>query len=69
MALPLDRQLRYALGAQYAWSENLTLGLAYEFLDAGSADIGQSRPFAGTLVGDYSPNHIQFVNVNLIWRF
>jgi len=69
VALPLDRQLRYALGAQYDWNENLTLGLAYEFLYAGSGNIRQSRPNAGTLVGDYSPNHIQFVNVNLVWRF
>lgn len=69
VALPLDRTLRYALGAQYAWNENVTLGLAYEFIDAGSAGVNQSRPLAGTLVGDYSPNHIQVVNLNLIWRF
>jgi long-chain fatty acid transport protein len=69
VALPLDRQLRYSVGVQYDWNENVTLGLAYEFLDAGRADIRQSRFIAGTLVGDYSPNHIQFVNVNLIWRF
>jgi long-chain fatty acid transport protein len=69
VALPLDQQLRYALGVQYSWTKDLTLGLAYEFIDAGSADINQSRPLAGTLVGDYSPNHIQVVNVNLIWRF
>ena len=69
VTLPLDRQLRYALGVQYEWNTNVTLGLAYEFFDAVSVDINQSRPFAGTLVGDYSPNHIQFIDMNLIWRF
>lgn len=69
VALPLDQQFRYALGAQYTWNESVQLGLAYEFIDAGSADISQSRPLAGTLVGDYSPNHIQVVNVNVVWKF
>jgi len=69
VAMPLDRQLRYAAGVQYDWSERLTLGLAYEFIDAGDANIDQSRTLAGTLVGDYSPNHIQVVNLNLIWKF
>ncbi len=69
VALPLDEQFRYAIGMQYAWKTNVTVGLAYEFLYAGQAKIRQSRPLAGTLSGDYSPNHIQFVSVNLAWRF
>ena len=68
VALPLDRQLRYSFGVLYDWNENVPLGLACQVLDAGDAKIRQSRPFAGTLVGDYSPNHIQFANVNLVWR-
>jgi len=69
VVLPLDRTLRYALGVQYDWSENVTLGLAYEYLDTGSAPVRQSRTLAGTLKGDYSTNRIQVVNANLIWRF
>jgi len=69
VSLPLDEQFRYALGVQYDWKTNITLGLAYEFIYAGQAKIRQSRQLAGTLSGDYSPNYIQVVNVNLIWRF
>jgi long-chain fatty acid transport protein len=68
--LPLDRQIRYAAGIQYDWSEDITLGFAYEFADLGSADIEQKRgPFAGEVVGDYDSNHIHFFNFNAIWRF
>lgn len=71
VALPLDQQFRWALGAQYSWSEKLTLGLAYEYIYAGDASVNQSRDadLGGTLVGDYSPNRIQVANVNVIWRF
>jgi long-chain fatty acid transport protein len=47
VALPLDRNLRYALGVQYDWSANVTLGLAYEYLDAGNARVRQSKPSPG----------------------
>lgn len=67
---PLDRQFRYGTGLQYEWSEDMTVGVAYEFLDAGDAEIDQRRgPLTGRLVGDYETNHIHFVNVNVIWRF
>lgn len=47
------------------------LGTAYEFLDAGSAEIANlSRgPLASTLQGDYSTNHIHFVALNVTWKF
>lgn len=69
-ATAFDRQLRYALGIQYDWHENLTWGLAYEFMDAGPAPIDTHRgPLAGRLVGDYSPNYYHFIATNIIWRF
>jgi long-chain fatty acid transport protein len=69
-ALPVDRQLRYAVGIQYDWNRDVTWGLAYEFADLGNAPINTRRgPLAGRLTGDYSPNHIQFVATNLIWKF
>jgi long-chain fatty acid transport protein len=68
--MPLDRQWRYATGLQYDLSEDMTIGCAYEFLDAGDAEIRQNRgALAGELVGDYSSNYIHFFNVNLIKRF
>ena len=67
--LPFDRNIRYALGAQYDWSKNLTLGLAYEFIDLGSADIKKEGLVRGNLAGDYNTNNVNIVNVNLIYRF
>lgn len=67
--LPFDRNFRYAAGVQYDWSKNLTLGLAYEFIDLGSASINKEGFLRGNLVGDYGTNHVNVVNVNLIYRF
>ena len=68
--MPLDRQWRYATGLQYDLSEDMTIGCAYELLDAGDAEIKQNRgALSGELVGDYSTNMIHFFNVNLIKRF
>lgn len=68
--MPLDRQWRYAAGLQYNLSDDITVGCAYELLDAGDAPIDLNRgALAGELVGDYSSNYIHFFNVNLIRRF
>jgi len=68
--LPLDRQIRYALGAQYEWDDDLTFGFAYEYLDAGDAKIDQFRgPLAGRLEGEYDTNEIHFFAFNLSWKF
>jgi long-chain fatty acid transport protein len=68
--MPLDRQWRYGTGIQYDLSKDLIVGCAYEFLDAGSAEINQNRgALAGAIAGDYSSNYIHFFNVNLIKRF
>jgi long-chain fatty acid transport protein len=68
--MPLDRQIRYASGLQYDWGENVTLGAAYEYLDAGKAKIDQEGgPLKGDLKGDYKTNEIHVFNVNAIWRF
>lgn len=68
-ALPFDEQYRYAVGFQYDWSEALTIGTAYEFLDSGSAPIDKSRRFAGTLAGDYQTYQVHFLNFNAIVKF
>jgi long-chain fatty acid transport protein len=70
--MPLDRQIRYATGIQYDLSEDMTIGAAYTFLDTGKAKIeldGADNPQRGELIGDYSSNYVNFVNVNVIYRF
>ena len=68
--MPLDRQWRYATGLQYDLSKDMTVGCAYELLDAGDAEINQNRgALAGEIAGDYSSNYIHFFNINLIKRF
>ena len=68
--LPLDRQVRIGTGIQYDWNEGLTVGVAYEYLDAGEAEIDQEGgPLQGPLKGEYDPDAIHFFAVNLIWKF
>jgi hypothetical protein len=50
-------------------SRPLTGGIAFEFLYLSSAPTSQSLPVAGTLVGDYSTNHVNFVAFTLSKRF
>ena len=68
--LPLDRQIRLGTGIQYDWNDNITVGAAYEYLDAGEAEIDQAgKPLKGPLKGEYDPNSIHFFALNLIWKF
>jgi long-chain fatty acid transport protein len=68
--LRLDRQIRIGTGIQYDWNADVTLGLAYENLDAGDAGIDQEGgPLQGDLKGEYETNAIHFMAVNVIWRF
>jgi long-chain fatty acid transport protein len=41
--LPLDRQIRIGTGIQYEWNEDVAVGVAYEYLDAGKDEIEQER--------------------------
>lgn len=67
--VPLDRQIRLSGGAQYSLSERTTLGFAYTYMDAGSADIRQDGALRGTLDGDYSNNAIHFLAAYVNWAF
>ena len=70
VVLPIDRQLRYGTGLQYQINRNVTAGAAWEFMDAGPAPFSNSRgPLAGTLQGHYSTNYLNFVALNVIWKF
>jgi long-chain fatty acid transport protein len=68
--LPVDRQLRYGTGIQYEINRDVTAGAAWEFMDAGPGPFSARRgPLAGTLQGHYSTNYLNFVALNLIWKF
>ena len=69
-ALPLDRQIRYATGLQYEISNDITIGGAFEFIDAGSSRINQEGgPLRGELKGKYDTNYITVFNMNIVWKF
>ena len=70
--MPLDRQIRYATGLQYDLNADATIGIAYTYIDAGSAEIRQTaadNPLRGDLIGDYQTNDLHALNVNLVYRF
>ncbi len=58
-------------GIQYDWNKDVTVGAAYEYLDAGEAEIDQEEggPLQGPFKGDYDTNAIHFFAFNLIWKF
>jgi long-chain fatty acid transport protein len=69
-SLPMDRQFRLGTGIQYSWNEDITVGTAYEYMNAGDADLDRERgPLAGRIQGDYKSNDFHFFNVNFSWRF
>ena len=63
--LPADRQLRYAVGTQYQWSERLSLGGNFEYVDLGKGKINNKQ----TLEGDYKRNEMFFLGLNANWTF
>ncbi len=69
-ALPLDQQYRLGTGIQYSFNDNLTVGLAYEYMNGGDANLDRERgPLAGRIQGDYQSYDVHFVALNLNWRF
>jgi long-chain fatty acid transport protein len=69
VVLPIDRQLRYGTGIQYEINRKVTVGAAWEFMDAGPGPLSNHRgPLAGTLQGHYSSNYLNFVALNVAWK-
>jgi long-chain fatty acid transport protein len=62
--MPIDRQIRYATGVQYKWSERLSTGAQFVYADYGKAKIDNQR-----LQGEYKTNDIFFLAVNANWKF
>lgn len=68
--LPLDRQVRIGVGAEYEKSDDFVLGASYVYLDAGDAEVNQTGgPLSGTLRGKFDRNAVHFLNLNFRWRF
>ncbi len=63
--LPMDRQVRYAVGAQYQWNERMTIGGAFEYIDLGNARINDPT----ILTGEYVDNRIFMFALNLSYEF
>jgi hypothetical protein len=48
----------------------VTIGAAYEYIDLGNGGINRNDgPPKGPLKGDYNPNAIHVLALDLIWRF
>ncbi|MGB5200234.1 MAG: outer membrane protein transport protein [Sedimenticolaceae bacterium] len=70
IALPLDRQWRYGAGALYQWSKDITLGAAFEYMDAGKAPVDQSGgPLRGDLKTELENDDFYFLALSLNWTF
>jgi long-chain fatty acid transport protein len=68
-AMPFDRQIRVGTGVRYDLNKDMTVGLAYQYLNLGDGKLEQSSPLGGTLSGKFKTNDIHFVDVGLNWRF
>lgn len=60
--MPVDRQIRFGLGTQYAWSENTTVGANFSYANLGPAKIQSS-----TLRGDYDRNQLFSIAFYVNW--
>jgi long-chain fatty acid transport protein len=62
--LPMDRQIRLGAGLIYALQKAVQLGLSYEYLNFGNANINNTSS-NGTLRGSYSRNYANAVQISL----
>jgi long-chain fatty acid transport protein len=69
IAMPFDTASRFALGVLHEHSERLDWGFAYELISGGDADVNQSRPLAGDLVGHFDTNLIHVAGFHTRWRW
>jgi long-chain fatty acid transport protein len=68
--LPIGAAFRYSAGVQYDWTSDLSIGVAYTLIDAGTAKVNrQGGPLKGDLVGEYDTNYVHAFNVNFVYRF
>jgi long-chain fatty acid transport protein len=60
--MPVDRQIRFSLGAQYGWSDDTTVGANF-----GYANLGPARIDSETLKGDYDRNQLFTIAFYVNW--
>jgi long-chain fatty acid transport protein len=70
ISAPVGNEWRFGAGAQYALSESLELGLAYELMWSGNLGLYQTSPgpVRGTVAGQFPSVNINFFSINLIWK-
>jgi long-chain fatty acid transport protein len=69
-ALPVGETWRFGLGGQYRYSQNVTLGGAYELAWIGDLPMNVSRgPVAGTVSGEYKDTAIHVVSLNMNYKY
>jgi long-chain fatty acid transport protein len=70
VAVPIGNQSRFGAGAQYAISESLVAGFAYEFMWQGTFGLYQTSPgpVRGTVAGQFPSVNINFFSINLVWK-
>ena len=70
VTVPMGQAWRFGLGAQYAFSQALSLGAAYEIAWGGDMSVNQDRgPLAGRVAGDYNNTSFSFFALNLSWKY
>jgi long-chain fatty acid transport protein len=70
IVMPLDRQYRYAVGLQYELRKDITLGAAYEYMDAGSAPVDQTGgALKGDLKGRLKDDAFNILALSINWKF
>jgi len=62
--IPMDRQIRYAVGVQHQFTERMSLGGSFEYIDLGNAKISSSG-----LQGDYQDNRILAFGIHMSYTF
>lgn len=68
-SLPVGATWRWGIGAQYALTRDLTLGMAYELAYSGDPSVDVFRgPLAGRLDGSYPNTAVSFFSVSLLWK-
>jgi long-chain fatty acid transport protein len=62
-ALPVDEQIRFAVGAQHDLNESLTLGLSFVYLNLGQGEVRNA-----TVRGDYDRNNIFILGMTVAFK-
>jgi len=70
VTVPMGQAWRFGLGAQYAFSQALSVGAAYELAWGANMPVDQNRgPLAGHLAGSYNNTSFNFFALNLSWKY